>query len=495
MVHPTDAPAITSRGVLTTSSGNPVDDNLTSMTAGENGPILLQDFHLLDKLAHFGRQRIPERVVHAKGAGAHGYFEVTKDISHLSCANFLNKVGKRTPVFTRFSTVAGELGAADTARDPRGFAVKFYTEEGNWDMVGNNIPTFFIRDGVKFPSFIASQKRHPQTHLPDPTMVWDFWSLVPESMHQITQLHSDRGIPDGFRHMHGYSSHTLSLVKEDGQFYYVKWHFRTEQGIKNLAVEDAARLAGTDPNYATRDLFNAIERGEYPAWRVYVQVMTEQEALSYKYNVFDVTKTVSQKDFPLQEVGRMVLNRNPENYFAEVEQAAFAPSNMVPGIAPSPDRMLQARLFSYADTHRYRLGANHHQIPINRPISGANTHHRDGFMAVNGNGGAAPNYWPNSFGGPHPTNKPAQVYPKNVRVEGTAARHAFADVDADYEQPGILYNMFSDDEKNRVASNIASSLSQTPVFIQKRQLKHFYRADKDYGRRVEAALKAAGSKI
>ncbi|KAJ2304507.1 catalase A, partial [Coemansia sp. RSA 2611] len=249
MTHPADAPAIASRGVLTTSNGNPVEDNQTSLTAGENGPVLLQDFNLIDSLAHFGRQRIPERVVHAKGAGAHGYFEVTKDISHLTCAKFLSKVGKRTPVFTRFSTVAGELGAADTARDPRGFAVKFYTEEGNWDMVGNNIPTFFVRDAVKFPMFIMSQKRNPRTHLPDPTAVWDFWSLVPESIHQITQLHSDRGIPDGFRHMHGYSSHTLSLVKADGSFYYVKWHFRTEQGIKNLPADEAARLAGTDPNY------------------------------------------------------------------------------------------------------------------------------------------------------------------------------------------------------------------------------------------------------
>ncbi|KAJ1872365.1 catalase A [Coemansia sp. RSA 990] len=471
MTHPADAPKVASRGVLTTANGNPVDDNQTSLTAGENGPVLIQDFHLIDRLAHFDRERIPERVVHAKGAGAHGYFEVTKDISHLTCAKFLNKVGKRTPVFTRFSTVAGELGAADTARDPRGFSVKFYTEEGNWYM------------------------RNPRTHLPDPVAVWDFWSLKPESLHQVTILMSDRGIPDGFRHMHGYSSHLLTLVAEDGKFHYVKWHFRTEQGIKNLHPDEATRLAGTDPNYATRDLFDAIERGDYPAWRVYVQVMTEEEALKYKYNPFDVTKTVSQKDFPLHEVGRMVLNRNPENYFAEVEQAAFAPAHMVPGIAPSPDRMLQGRLFSYADTQRYRLGANYHQIPINRPISGTSNQHRDGFMAINGNGGSAPNYWPNSFGGPHPNNLPGQTYPKNFAVSGQVGRHTYEVTDADFEQAGVLFEMFSSEEKDRVASNIAGGLSQAPVFIQKRQLKHFYRASKDYGRRVEAALKAAGSKL
>ncbi|PIA17090.1 catalase [Coemansia reversa NRRL 1564] len=493
--HPSDAPTVDSRGVLTTANGNPVDNNQTSLTAGEYGPVVLQDFHLIDKLAHFDRERIPERVVHAKGAGAHGYFEVTKDISHLTCAKFLNKVGKRTPVFTRFSTVGGELGSGDTARDPRGFSVKFYTEEGNWDMVGNNTPIFFIRDPVKFPDFIHTQKRHPQTHLPDPTMVWDFWSLVPESLHQVTILMSDRGIPDGFRHMHGYSSHALKLVAKDGSYKYVKWHFRTEQGIKNILPDEATRLAGTDPNYATRDLFNAIERGEHPAWKVYVQVIEPEQALKYRFNPFDVTKVVSQKDFPLQEVGRMVLNRNPENYFAEVEQAAFCPSHMVPGIAPSPDRMLQGRLFSYADTHRHRLGPNYHQIPINRPISGVNNQQRDGAMAINGNGGATPNYEPNSFGGPAQNNLPAQTHAKNFIAQGEVARHTYEVTDDDFAQVKDLYNLFTVEQKDRLASVIASTLSQTPAFIQKRQLQHFYRADKDYGRRVEAALKAAGSKI
>ncbi|KAJ2644056.1 catalase A [Coemansia sp. RSA 1694] len=493
--HPSDAPSVASRGVLTTANGNPVDNNQTSMTAGSLGPVVLQDFHLIDKLAHFDRERIPERVVHAKGAGAHGYFEVTKDLSHLTCAKFLSKVGKRTPVFTRFSTVGGELGSADTARDPRGFSVKFYTEEGNWDMVGNNTPIFFIRDPIKFPDFIHTQKRHPQTHLPDATMMWDFWSLVPESLHQVTILMSDRGIPDGFRHMHGFSSHTLKLVKADGSFHYVKWHFRTEQGIKNILPDEAARLAGVDPNYATRDLFTAIERGEHPAWRVYVQVFTQEEALKYRFNPFDVTKIVSQKDFPLHEVGRMVLNRNPENYFAEVEQSAFCPSHMVPGIAPSPDRMLQGRLFSYADTHRHRLGANYHQIPINRPIHGVNNHQRDGAMAINGNGGAAPNYEPNSYGGPAQNNLAGQTHASNFAVQGEVARHTYELTDDDFVQVGALYNLFNSEQKNRLATTIASTLSQTPVFIQKRQLGHFYRADKDYGRRVESALKAAGSKI
>ncbi|KAJ2438514.1 catalase A [Coemansia sp. RSA 2424] len=295
--------------------------------------------------------------------------------------------------------------------------------------------------------------------------------------------------------MHGFSSHTLKLVKADGSFHYVKWHFRTEQGIKNILPDEAARLAGVDPNYATRDLFTAIERGEHPAWRVYVQVFTQEEALKYRFNPFDVTKVVSQKDFPLHEVGRMVLNRNPENYFAEVEQSAFCPSHMVPGIAPSPDRMLQGRLFSYADTHRHRLGTNYHQIPINRPIHGVNNHQRDGAMAINGNGGAAPNYEPNSYGGPAQNNLAGQTYASNFAVQGEVARHTYELTDDDFVQVGALYNLFNNEQKNRLATTIASTLSQTPVFIQKRQLGHFYRADKDYGRRVESALKAAGSKI
>ncbi|KAJ1902477.1 catalase A, partial [Coemansia sp. S17] len=318
----TDLPLNGNLGTLTTGSGNPVPSNQTSQTAGYYGPVLVQDFHHIDKLARFDRERIPERVVHAKGAGAHGYFEVTKDISHLTCAKFLSEVGKRTPIFARFSTVGGESGSPDTARDPRGFAIKFYTEEGNWDMVGNNTPIFFIRDPLKFPDFIHTQKRDPRTHLKNPDMQWDFWSHVPEALHQVMILFSNRGTPDGFRHMHGYSSHTLKLVKADGSFHYVKWHFRTDQGIKNLTAQKAAELTGTNPDYATQDLFEAIERGDHPSWTVSIQIFTEEDAMKFKYNPFDVTKVVSQKDFPLHEVGRMVLDRNPENYFAEVEQAA-----------------------------------------------------------------------------------------------------------------------------------------------------------------------------
>ena len=339
---------------LTTANGNPVDSNQQSITIGPKGPVLIQDHHLIEKLAHFDRERIPERVVHAKGAAAHGYFEVTHDISKYSSAKFLSKVGKRTPVFLRFSTVGGESGSADTERDPRGFALKFYTEEGNWDMVGNNTPVFFLRDGMKFPDFIHTQKRNPRTHLKDPDMFWDFLSLVPESIHQVSILFSDRGTPDGFRHLNGYSSHTLKLVDSSGKYVYCKWHFKTDQKIKNLSASKATELAGSDADYATRDLFNAIEKGQYPSWSTYVQIMTEEQANKYKWNILDVTKVWPHSDFPLIPVGKLVLNRNPENYFAETEQVAFSPSHLVPGIDVSFDKMLQARLFSYPDTHRHR---------------------------------------------------------------------------------------------------------------------------------------------
>ncbi|GIQ62298.1 hypothetical protein PACILC2_08660 [Paenibacillus cisolokensis] len=327
---------------LTTSWGAPVGDNQNSMTAGSRGPTLIQDVHLLEKLAHFNRERVPERVVHAKGAGAHGYFEVTNDVTAYTKAAFLSEVGKRTPVFVRFSTVAGESGSADTVRDPRGFAVKFYTEEGNYDLVGNNTPVFFIRDAIKFPDFIHTQKRHPQTHLKNPNAVWDIWSLSPESLHQVTILMSDRGIPATYRHMHGYGSHTFKWVNAKGEAVWVKYHFRTEQGIKNLTEEVARQIAGENPDYHTEDLFNAIAAGDYPAWRLYVQIMPLEDADTYRFDPFDVTKVWSQKDYPLIEVGRMVLNRNPENYFAEVEQATFSPGTLVPGIDVSPDKCCKA---------------------------------------------------------------------------------------------------------------------------------------------------------
>lgn len=490
----TDMPQGTDLGMLTTGNGNPVTNNQTILTSGAQGPALLQDFHLIDKLAHFDRERIPERVVHAKGAGAHGYFELTKDLSHLTSAKFLQGAGKRTPLFVRFSTVGGESGSADTARDPRGFAVKFYTEEGNWDMVGNNTPVFFVRDPLKFPDFIHTQKRDPRTHWHNPTMKWDFWSHVPEALHQVMILFSNRGTPDGYRHMHGYSSHTLRLVKDDGKFVYVKWHFRTDQGVKNLSAEMAADLASSNPDYATQDLFEAIERGEYPSWTVYLQVFSEEEALKYKYDPFDVTKVVSQKDFPLHEIGKMVLDRNPENYFAEVEQAAFSPSHMVPGIAPSPDRMLQGRLFSYPDTHRHRLGANYLQLPINSPLYPANTHQRDGPMCIY-NGGRLPNYEPNSFGGPSQSLSSQDLGTPYQLRDGTAGRFDYQLNDLDFDQPRFLYQLLGPKEQADLISNFAGSLSQATLAVQRRMMPHLKRIDKEFATRVQAILKKNNPKL
>ncbi|ALS29882.1 catalase [Paenibacillus sp. 32O-W] len=470
---------------LTTSWGAPVGDNQNSMTAGSRGPTLIQDVHLLEKLAHFNRERVPERVVHAKGAGAHGYFEVTNDVTAYTKAAFLSEVGKRTPVFVRFSTVAGESGSADTVRDPRGFAVKFYTEEGNYDLVGNNTPVFFIRDAIKFPDFIHTQKRHPQTHLKNPNAVWDFWSLSPESLHQVTILMSDRGIPATYRHMHGYGSHTFKWVNAKGEAVWVKYHFRTEQGIKNLTEEVARQIAGENPDYHTEDLFNAIAAGDYPAWRLYVQIMPLEDADTYRFDPFDVTKVWSQKDYPLIEVGRMVLNRNPENYFAEVEQATFSPGTLVPGIDVSPDKMLQGRLFAYHDAHRYRVGANHQALPINRPLSGVHNYQRDGQMRFDSNGGSSVYYEPNSYGGPteSPEHKP-HPYP----VSGTADSVAY-DRDDHYTQAGDLYRLLSEDERARLIQNIVNSMKPVEKDeIKLRQIGHFYKADPEYGRRVAEGL-------
>lgn len=480
--------------VLTNGNGNPVDDNQTSLTAGQHGPILLQDFNFIDKIAHFDRERIPERVVHAKGAGAHGYFEVTKDIRHLCKAKFLNQVGKRTPVFLRFSTVGGEKGSADTDRDPRGFAVKFYTEEGNWDMTGNNTPVFFIRDPQKFPDFIHTQKRNPKSNLKDPDAFWDFASLVPEVIHQFSILFSDRGTPNGFRHMHGFSSHTLKFVNEKGEGHWVKLHFKTDQGVKNFTAEEAGALAGSDPDYATRDLFENIEKGNFPSWTVKIQAMPLDKAASYRWNIFDVTKVWPQKDYPLQEIGRMVLNRNPENYFAETEQAAFSPSHMVPGIEPSPDKMLQGRLFSYPDTHRHRLGANYLQIPINQPYCAKVSHHqRDGPMAVNGNFGSAPNYEPNSLGGPNQAGRSAALTP--YAVSGMVDRHAAVLKDDDFVQAGNLYRLMTPEQKTRLVNNIAGNLKNAKKHLRERQLAHFKRADPEYGARIEKAVLQFGTKM
>lgn len=470
---------------LTTSWGAPVGDNQNSMTAGSRGPTLIQDVHLLEKLAHFNRERVPERVVHAKGAGAHGYFEVTNDLTQYTKADFLSEVGKRTPMFIRFSTVAGELGSSDTVRDPRGFAVKFYTEEGNYDLVGNNTPVFFIRDAIKFPDFIHTQKRDPQTHLKNPTAVWDFWSLSPESLHQVTILMSDRGIPATLRHMHGFGSHTFQWINAEGQGVWVKYHFKTEQGIKNLDVDLAAKLAGENPDYHTEDLFNAIEQGDFPSWKLCVQIMPMEDANTYRFDPFDVTKVWSQKDYPLIEVGRMVLNRNPENYFAEVEQATFSPGSFVPGIDASPDKMLQGRLFAYSDAHRYRVGANHNHLPINRPKVEAKNYQRDGAMRFDGNGGKSVYYEPNSFDGP---TESADHKRPTLEVSGVADSVAYDHHDH-YTQAGDLYRLLTPEERTRLVNNIVGAMMPvTREDIKLRQIAHFYKADPEYGTRVAEGL-------
>ncbi|MED4059792.1 catalase KatA [Priestia megaterium] len=475
----------TNKNNLTTSWGAPVGDNQNSMTAGSRGPTLIQDVHLLEKLAHFNRERVPERVVHAKGAGAHGYFEVTNDVSAYTKAAFLSEAGKRTPLFARFSTVAGENGSADTVRDPRGFAVKFYTEEGNYDLVGNNTPVFFIRDAIKFPDFIHTQKRDPRTHLKNPTAVWDFWSLSPESLHQVSILMSDRGIPATLRHMHGFGSHTFKWVNAEGDGVWVKYHFKTEQGVKNLSPDVAAKLAGENPDYHTEDLFNAIEKGDFPSWKLYVQIMPLEDADTYRFDPFDVTKVWSQKDYPLIEVGRMVLDRNPENYFAEVEQATFSPGTLVPGIDVSPDKMLQGRLFAYSDAHRYRVGANHQALPINRPRSEVNNYQRDGQMRFDDNGGRSVYYEPNSFGGPTESQENKQAaYP----VSGVADSVAY-DHNDHYTQAGDLYRLLSEDERTRLVANIVEAMKPVEKEeIKLRQIQHFYKADPEYGTRVADGL-------
>ncbi len=471
---------------LTTQAGRPVPDNQNSLSAGERGPLLLQDVYLLEKLAHFNRERTPERIVHAKGAGAYGTFTVTHDISKYTKAKIFSKVGKKTEMFARFSTVAGERGSADTVRDVRGFALKFYTEEGNWDLVGNNTPVFFVRDPIKFSDFIHTQKREPHTNLRSQTMWWDFWSLVPESLHQVTILFSDRGIPRGFPHMNGYGSHTYSFINANDERFWVKFHFKTMQGIKNFMQEEADRIAGTDPDWGTRDLYERIERGEYPKWELSIQIMPELEAESYRWNPFDLTKVWPHGDYPLIKVGIMEFNRNPSNYFAEVEQAAFDPSNRVPGISFSPDKMLQARTFSYADAHRYRLGVNYQSLPVNRPKNAnISNYHRDGFMRFDGNFGGSVNYEPNSFGGP--TENPAFKEPP-LKISGDADAYDQPTTDDDFVQPGNLYRLLPSDEQERLIQNLVNSLKTVPKFIQERMLKHFFKADQTWGERVKKGL-------
>jgi catalase len=471
---------------LTTAAGIPVPDNQTSLTAGERGPTLLQDHYLLEKLSHFNRERIPERVVHAKAAGAHGTFTVTHDITQYTKAKLFSKIGKKTEMFGRFSTVAGEKGSADTVRDVRGFALKFYTEEGNWDLVGNNTPTFFIRDAIKFPDFIHTQKRDPQTNAKNDTMQWDFWSQVPESLHQLTILFSDRGIPKGIPYMNGYGSHTYSFINAPNERFWVKFHFKTQQGIQCFMQDEADRLAGCDPDYTTKQLFEAIKKGDFPKWTLSVQIMPEKEAATYRWNPFDLTKVWPHGDYPLIEVGVMELNRNPENYYAEVEQSAFSPGNAVPGISFSPDKMLQARVVSYADAQRYRLGVNFERLPINAPKCPMHNYQRDGAMRFDDNGGASVNYEPNSFNGPK--EAPSFREPP-LAISGDADWYEQKrGVDDDYIQPGNLYRLMTPDQQKRLCQNIAGSLKKVSKELQDKMIAHFSKADPAYGAGVAKAV-------
>jgi catalase len=471
--------------LMTTAAGIPIADNQNSLTAGPRGPILMSDHQLMERMAHFNRERVPERVVHAKGAGAYGHFTVTGDISKYTRAQLFSKVNNRCEVFLRFSTVAGEQGSADTARDPRGFACKFYTTEGNWDLVGNNTPVFFVRDPLKFQDFIHSQKRDPRTGLRDNTMQWDFWSLSPESLHQVTILFSDRGIPATYRHMHGFSSHTFSLWNHQGERFWVKWHLKTMQGIQCLTNAEAAKIAGEDLDYHRRDLFTSIQNHDYPKWHVQIQIMPELDAETYPIHPFDLTKVWPHKDYPLIDVGILELNRNPQNYFAEVEQAAFEPGNMPPGIGASPDRMLQARLLSYPDTHRYRIGVNYALLPVNKPRCPVQTYHRDGHMRFDGNDDGQVNYQPNSFDGPIDDK---QYHEPPLRISGNADRYDHRIGNDDYQQPGDLYRLMNAEQKNQLVNNIASAMQSVPERIQRLQIGHFYKADPSYGMSIAKAL-------
>lgn len=483
---------------ITTEHGRPVENDQASITTGVRGGgyAVLNDTHLIEKLSHFTRERIPERVVHAKGAGAFGYFEVTEDISKYTSAKFLSEIGKKTEAFVRFSTVGGESGSADSERDPRGFALKLYTEEGNYDIVGNNTPVFFIRDAIKFPDFVHTQKRNPATNLKDATMFWDFLSLTPESTHQVTFLFSDRGTPYSYRHMDGFGANTWMFYNQEGEHFWFKWHFKTEVGNKTLTAAEATELAGTSPDHATKDLFESIEKGDFPVWKAYVQIMTPEQAKEYRFDPFDVTKVWFHNDFPLIPVGKLVLDRNPENYFAEVEQAAFAPSTLVPGIYPSPDTLLQGRLFAYADAQRYRLGTNHSLIPVNSPKGTvAYTNQRSGAMMTGGNHGSTANYYPNSVNS-YGEAKDRNDVPVIALEEGKLARHNLVTNDDDFFQAGELYRrVLSEVDKDHLISNIVGHLGGALRRIQYRQTSLFYKADVEYGTRVANGLNLDINKV
>ncbi len=471
---------------LTTVAGAPVADNQDSLTAGARGPMLLQDVWFLEKLAHFDREVIPERRMHAKGSGAFGTFTVTHDITRYTKAKIFSEVGKKTELFARFSTVAGERGAADAERDIRGFALKFYTEEGNWDLVGNNTPVFFFRDPLKFPDLNHAVKRDPRTNLRSARNNWDFWTGLPEALHQITIVMSDRGIPDGYRHMHGFGSHTYSFYNNENERVWVKFHFVCQQGIKNLTDAEAEALVGKDRESSQRDLLDAIDRGDFPRWKLFVQIMTEEEARQVPYHPFDLTKVWPKGDFPLIEVGVMELNRNPDNYFQDVEQAAFNPAHVVPGIGFSPDRMLQGRLFSYGDAQRYRLGVNHVQIPVNSPRCPTHSFHRDGQMRVDGNHGARLHYEPNSYS---EWQQQSQFREPPLRLDGPADRWDFRADDDDYfTQPGNLFRLMNDEQKQALFDNTARAMGDAPEAIKRRHIDHCSKADPAYGAGVAKAL-------
>lgn len=471
---------------LTSTTGRPIAHNENIQTAGKRGSVMLQDAWYLEKMAHFDREVIPERRMHAKGSGAFGVFKVTHDITRWSKASIFAEIGKETEMFVRFSTVAGERGAADAERDIRGFAMKFYTDEGNWDLVGNNTPVFFFRDPMLFPDLNHAVKRDPRTNMRSAQNNWDFWSALPEALHQVTITMSDRGIAKSYRHMHGFSSHAYSFYNEKNERNWVKFHFHTQQGIQNLTDAEAGAIVANDRESHQRDLYDSIERGDFPRWTMFVQIMTEEQAKNMPYNPFDLTKVWYKKDFPLHEVGYFELNRNPENYFMDVEQAAFNPTNIVPGIGYSPDRMLQGRLFSYGDAQRYRLGVNHYQIPVNRARIPTNHYHRDGAMRTDGNFGSTVHYNPNSYG---VWKEDRSLAEPPLPVDGPIDNYDFREDDAlYYEQPGKLFNLMSAEQKEALFGNTARNMQGTTELVQKRHIRHCYLADPEYGKGVAKAL-------
>ena len=471
---------------LTRNNGAPVADNQNVLTAGPRGPMLLQDIWFLEKLANFDREVIPERRMHAKGSGAFGTLTVNHDITQYTKAKIFSEIGKKTEMFVRFSTVAGERGAADAERDIRGFAMKFYTEEGNWDLVGNNTPVFFLKDPLKFPDLNHAVKRDPRTNMRSAKNNWDFWTNLPESLHQVTITMSERGIPLSYRHMNGYGSHTFSLINAAGERHWVKFHFKTQQGIKCLTDAEAEALVGKDRESHQRDLYESIEKGEFPSWKMQIQIMTEKDAVNCSFNPFDLTKVWPHSDYPMIDVGVFELNRNPDNYFADVEQAAFNPASIVPGIGFSPDKMLQGRLFSYGDAQRYRLGVNHHLIPVNKPRCPFHSFHRDGAMRVDGNHGSTLGYEPNSYG---EWQEQQNFSEPHLEIEGDAAHwNHREDNDDYYSQAGNLFRLMSAEQQKALFGNTARAMGDAPRDIKIRHIGNCMKADSAYGEGVSKAL-------